>query len=73
MREVPPNGAGRNRTLGLKKLEKLKFPGPNYGKQLWFDSLQAKVKGIRQVQSDNQKMLQPCYPSLPIKAFKDEL
>ncbi|GJL62554.1 MAG: hypothetical protein NPIRA04_12080 [Nitrospirales bacterium] len=34
-----PGGAGRNRTLGLAKLEAINVPVPEYKKQLWFDKL----------------------------------
>ena len=73
IREASPGGAGRNRTLGLKKLEKIEVPIPDYNKQLWFDSLQTKVATIKQAQSDNQAELDGLLPALLDKAFKGEL
>ena len=73
IREASPGGAGRNRTLGLKKLEKIEVPVPEYNKQLWFDSLQTKIAAIKQAQSDNQTELDALLPALLDKAFKDEL
>jgi type I restriction enzyme S subunit len=35
-----PGGAGRNRTLGLDKLEKIEVPVPNHQKQIWFNKAQ---------------------------------
>ncbi len=73
IREASPGGAGRNRTLGLKKLEKIEVPVPDYNKQLRFDSLQTKVTAIKQAQSDNQTELDALLPALLDKAFKGEL
>ena len=41
--EASPGGAGRNRTLGLKKLDAIRVPIPNIDRQRWFDRLQALV------------------------------
>ncbi len=66
-------GAGRNRTLGLNKLEKIEVPIPLYDKQLWFNRLQAQVAAIQQTQVDSQVELDALLPSLLNKAFKGEL
>lgn len=47
IRDASPGGAGRNRTLGLKKLEKIKVPVPRYELQLWFDQLYEKVEAAK--------------------------
>ncbi len=73
VREASPGGAGRNRTLGLKKLEKIEVPVPPFEKQLWFDRLQAQVAAIKQAQADNQTELDALLPSILDKAFKGEL
>lgn len=73
VREASPGGAGRNRTLGLKKLEKIEVPVPAYDKQLWFDSLQTKAAAIKQAHSANQTELDALLPSILDKAFKGEL
>lgn len=73
IREASPGGAGRNRTLGLKKLEKIEVPLPEYNKQLWFDNLQIKVATIIQVQTDNRKELDALLPAILDKAFKGAL
>ena len=41
--EASPGGAGRNRTLGLKKLDAIRVPIPSIDRQRWFDRLQALV------------------------------
>ncbi|MCA9422496.1 MAG: restriction endonuclease subunit S [Nitrospira sp.] len=68
-----PGGAGRNRTLGLDKLEAIDVPVPSYEKQLWFDKLQSKVQEIRKVQSITTVELDALLPSILDKAFKGEL
>lgn len=68
-----PGGAGRNRTLGLKKLEKIEVPVPDYDKQLWFNRLQNYVAKIKQAQSENEIELEALMPSVLDKAFKGEL
>ena len=68
-----PGGAGRNRTLGLDKLEAIDVPVPSYKKQLWFDKLQTKVQEIRKVQSITTVELDALLPSILDKAFKGEL
>lgn len=68
-----PGGAGRNRTLGLKKLENIEVPVPDYDKQLWFNQLQNYVEKIKQAQSENETELEALMPSILDKAFKGEL
>lgn len=45
--EASPGGAGRNRTLGLKKLEDLQVPVPSIERQHWFDCLQTMAREAR--------------------------
>jgi restriction endonuclease S subunit len=73
VREASPGGAGRNRTLGLKKLEEIEIPIPNYDKQLWFNRLQAQATAIVRAQSDNQTELDALLPAILDRAFKGEL
>ena len=39
LNEASPGGAGRNRTLGLKKLNAIRVPIPGLDRQRWFDRL----------------------------------
>lgn len=73
VREASPGGAGRNRTLGLKKLEKIEVPIPDYDKQLWLNRLQAWANAIAQVQADNQIELDALLAAILDRAFKGEL
>ncbi|HCT9261300.1 TPA: restriction endonuclease subunit S [Proteus mirabilis] len=68
-----PGSADRNRTLAMKRLEKIKVPVPDYDKQLWFNQLQSYVGKIKQAQSENEIELEALMPSILDKAFKGEL
>lgn len=50
--EASPGGAGRNRTLGLKKLETIEVPAPPIRTQCWFDRLQDKADQIRRIRAE---------------------
>lgn len=68
-----PGGAGRNRTLGLEKLEAIAVPVPSFEKQLWFDKLQLTVEKIRERLSQTYLELDALLPSILDKAFKGRL
>jgi len=68
-----PGGAGRNRTLGLNALENILVPVPEYDKQVWFDSVQARLASLRELQSETQEELSALLPSVLDRAFKGEL
>lgn len=70
IRLASPGGAGRNRTLGLEKLEAITVPVPSFEKQLWFDKLQLTVEKIRE---RSHLELDALLPSILDKAFKGEL
>lgn len=71
--EASPGGAGRNRTLGLTKLEAINVPLPSYDRQLWFDSIIEKVEAISIAQSENQSEFDALLPAILDKAFRGEL
>ncbi|MBP7113531.1 MAG: restriction endonuclease subunit S [Nitrosomonas sp.] len=71
--EASPATIARNRTLSVRKLEKIEVPIPPYNKQLWFNRIQAQVAAIQQAQADNQVEFDALFPSLLNKAFKGEL
>ena len=73
VREASPGGAGRNRTLGLTKLEKITVPLPSYERQLWFNRLQAHVAAIQKSQAETQAQLDALLPSILDRAFQGEL
>ncbi|MFT6906017.1 MAG: type I restriction enzyme S subunit [Oleiphilaceae bacterium] len=73
IRDASPGSADRNRTLGMRRLEKIEVPVPNYNEQLWFNKLQKKVSEIKDAQKENETELIALMPSILDKAFKGEL
>lgn len=71
--QASPGGAGRNRTLGLKKLEKIEVPVPPYNKQIWFNNLQIKGAQIKKLQTKATSEIDALLPSILDRAFKGEL
>ena len=68
-----PGGAGRNKTLGLDKLMKIKVPVPNIELQKQFVALLEKVNTIKHHHTQTNQELTEFMPSLLDKAFKGEL
>lgn len=71
--EASPGGAGRNRTLGLKKLLQIQVPVTALSKQLWFNKMLAKVDRFRALQNRTDAELNTLLLSILDKAFKGEL
>ena len=71
--EASPGGAGRNRTLGLKKLDAIEVPVPNYEIQLWFGRLLNAVRRMNAVGHSTDLEMEAVTPSILDKAFKGEL
>lgn len=68
-----PGGAGRNKTLGLDKLMKIRVPVPDIDLQNEFVELLHKVNTIKNHHYQTEKELTQLLPSLLEKAFKGEL
>jgi len=68
-----PGGAGRNKTLGLAKLMKIKVPVPDINLQNEFVELQHKVNAIKEHHQQTEKELNELMPALLDKAFKGEI
>lgn len=68
-----PGGAGRNKTLGLDKLMRIKVPVPDIDLQNEFVELLHKVNTIKNHHNQTEKELTQLLPSLLDKAFKGEL
>lgn len=67
--EASPGGAGRNRTLGLKKLESLQVPVPPIGRQHWFDRLQAKAHEARNIRANTALDVEALIPAMLHEIF----
>lgn len=68
-----PGGVGRNKTLGLDKLMRIKIPVPDITLQEEFVELLHKVTAIKNHHTETEKELTQLLPSLLDKAFKGEL
>jgi type I restriction enzyme S subunit len=67
--EASPGGAGRNRTLGLKKLESLRVPVPPIGQQQLFDRLQAKAHEARTIRANTAQDVAALIPAMLHEIF----
>ena len=72
LREASPGGAGRNRTLGLKKLATMAVPVPSTRKQHWFNQLQAKVRELRRTHNETAARLDTLIPAMLHEVFGRE-
>jgi type I restriction enzyme S subunit len=68
-----PGGAGRNRTLGIESLAKIKVPVPAPEKQRWFGSLLEKAEGANRLRTEVAIELDALMPSILSKAFRGDL
>ena len=68
-----PGTADRNRTLSLKKLEKIEVPIPSLEAQLEFQKLLAKTEQMKVHIEKTKEDLDELFPALLDKAFKGEL
>ena len=71
--KASPGGAGRNRTLGLKKLAEIEVPVPPYEKQVEFGRLIHKVRAMQAAQHDAGSKLDAMLPSILDRAFRRAL
>ncbi len=67
--QASPGGAGRNRTLGIKSLEKITVPLPSLDAQQGFDKIQEKARVARLAQSAADAELASVLPSMLHEAF----
>jgi len=68
-----PGGAGRNKTLGLDKLMKIKVPVPSIELQKELVGLLEKTNAIKERHKQTEQELSELLPSLLDKAFKGEI
>lgn len=70
--QASPGGAGRNRTLGLKKLEVVEVPIPPIEVQRWFNRLQAKAQEIQSIRKRTAEGVDALLPALLHDIFRSE-
>lgn len=64
-----PGGAGRNKTLGLEKLKKIKVPVPSIEQQEEFVALKHKMDQLKKYYQETVTELEQLFPSLLNKYF----
>ena len=73
IRAASPGSAGRNRTLGLKKLEQIDVPVPDYHEQKRFAEMAKRRRTIRRECATIERELKIFQSALLAKAFRGEL
>jgi len=62
--DASPGGAGRNRTLGLKKLDAITVPVPPIDRQRWFDRLQTRVHQAEALRGSAEQDVEALLPAM---------
>ena len=70
--DASPGGAGRNRTLGLKKLDAITVPIPSLDRQCWFDRLQGQVQEVEALRGSAGEDVEGLLPALLDGVFGGE-
>ncbi len=70
--DASPGGAGRNRTLGLKKLDAITVPVPSLHRQRWFDRLQRQVHQTEAIRGSAGQDVDGLLPAMLQGVFNDE-
>lgn len=69
LNEASPGGAGRNRTLNIKKLEEIQVPVPDFAKQKSFERLETLVTEMRTVRERTNKEAEQLLPAVLYRIF----
>ena len=70
--DASPGGAGRNRTLGLKKLDAITVPVPPLDRQRWFDGLQGQVRQVEMLRESAGADVEALLPAMLHGVFNGE-
>ena len=73
IRAASPGAAGRNKTLGIKKLEAIEVPLPPIGQQIELGKLIKKIQQARELHCQTAMSREAFMPSLLDQAFRGEL
>lgn len=68
--DASPGGAGRNRTLGLKKLDAITVPVPPLDRQRWFDRLQRQVQRVEALRESADQDVDALLPAMLHGVFR---
>ena len=70
--DASPGGAGRNRTLGLKKLDAISVPVPPLARQRWFDRFQGQVREVEVLREDTEEAVESLLQAMLHGVFGNE-
>ena len=70
--DASPGGAGRNRTLGLKKLDTVTVPVTPHERQRWFDRLQVQVRQVEVLRESSGEDVGSLLPAMLQGVFNGE-
>lgn len=73
LEDASPGGAGRNRTLGLKKLDAITVPVPSLDRQRWFDRLQKQIHQIEAIREGTGQDMDSLLPAMLHRTFHVEI
>jgi type I restriction enzyme S subunit len=73
IRAASPGAAGRNKTLGIKKLEAIEVPFPPIDRQREFGELLRRVQRAKTIHQQTAASLEALMPALLDQAFRGEL
>jgi type I restriction enzyme S subunit len=73
IRAASPGAAGRNKTLGIKKLEAIEVPLPPIDRQREFGELIRRIQCARTIHQQTAASLEALMPALLDQAFRGEL
>ena len=71
--DASPGGAGRNRTLGLKKLDAIAVPVPSLDRQRWFDRLQGRVRQVEMLRGSAGEDVEALLPAVLDGVFRESI
>ena len=71
--DASPGGAGRNRTLGLKKLDAITVPVPSLDRQRWFDRLQGQSRQVETLRESAGQDVEGLLPAVLDGVFSAEM
>lgn len=71
LRAASPGGAGRNRTLGVQKLEAIEVPVPDNGAQEWFLRLLRRTEELRDIRTASTADIDALIPALLNETFAE--
>ena len=71
--KASPGGAGRNRTLGLRKFSVIDVPTPQIDRQVWFDGLHQRAREIEAIRREQSLAMDEMFRGILHSVFDQKL